>query len=94
MQRSFTVHGDREFAEQRRRELVDDHGVTRVDFAAAGARLTLGELLERFFEAPHLWKPATVVSHRPVVQALLADPIARRRVVVLTPGDVRAAICR
>jgi integrase len=94
VQRSFTVRGDAVFAEQRRRELVEDHGVTRVDFATAGARLTLGELLERFFDAPHLWKPATVVSHRPVVRALMADPLGRRRLVVLTPGDVRAAICR
>jgi integrase len=29
-----------------------------------------------------------------VVRALVADPLARRRLVVLTPGDVRAAICR
>jgi hypothetical protein len=63
VQRSFTVRGDAVFAAQRRRELVDDHGVARVDFATAGARSTVGELLERFFDAPHLWKPATVVSH-------------------------------
>jgi hypothetical protein len=94
VQRSFTVHGDADYAEQRRRVLVDDHGVTRVDFAVAGARLTVGELLERFFDPPHLWKPATVVSHRPVVRALIADPFARRRLIVLTAGDVRAAIWR
>lgn len=94
VQRSFTVHGDPVFAEERRRELVEDHGVTRVDFATAGARLTVGGLLGRFFDAPHLWKPATVVSHRPVVRALMADPLGRRRSVVLTAGDVRAAICR
>jgi integrase len=94
VQRSFTVRGDGVFAEKRRRELVEDYGVTRVDFTTAGARLTVGELLERFFEAPHLWKPATVVSHRPVVHALLADPLAQRRLAVFTPGDVRAAICR
>jgi hypothetical protein len=52
IQRSFTVRGDAVFAEQRRRELVEDHGVTRVDFATAGARLTVGELLGRFFDAP------------------------------------------
>lgn len=94
VQRSFTVHGDAAFAEQRRRELVDDHGVSRVDFTTAGARLTVGELLERFFEAPHLWKPATVVSHRPVIRALMADPLSRRRLVVLTVGEVRAAVAR
>lgn len=94
VQRSSTVHGDAEYAQRRRRELVDGYGVTRVEFTTAGARLTVGELLERFFEAPHLWKPATVVSHRPVIHALLADPLAQRRLAVFTPGDVRAAICR
>jgi hypothetical protein len=78
VQRSFTVRGDSLFAEKRRRELVEDYGVTRVELTTAGARLTVGELLERFFEAPHLWKPATVVSHRPVIQALVVDPLARR----------------
>lgn len=45
--------------------------------------------MERFFEAPHLWKPATVVSHRPVMGALIADPLARRRLIALIAGDVR-----
>lgn len=95
-ERAAVVHraGDAEFAERRRHELIDDYVVTRVDFSSAGARLTLGELLERFFAAQHLWKPATVVSHRPVVHALVADPLAHRRLVVLTAGDVRAAISR
>lgn len=94
VQRSFTVRGDAEFAERRRRELVDDYGVNRVAFTTEAARLTVADLMERFFDAPHLWKPATVVSHRPVVRALIADPIGRRRLVTLTAGDVRAAICR
>jgi integrase len=94
VQRSFTVHGDGEVAQRRRRELVDDYGVSRVANTTEAARLTVAELMARFFEAPHLWKPATVVSHRPVVQALIGDPIGRRRLVALTPGDVRATICR
>jgi len=94
VQRSFRVHGDAEFAERRRRELVEDHGVTRVEYTTAGAGLSVGEILVRFFEAPHLWVPATVVSHRPVIRALVADPLARRRLVVLTVGDVRAAIAQ
>jgi integrase len=94
VQRSFTVHGDVDVAERRRRELVDDYGLSRVAFSTDAARLTVAELMERFFEAPHLWKPATVVSHRPVVKALMSDALGRRRLVTLTPGDVRAAICR
>ena len=64
VQRSFTVHGDKEAAEQRRRELVDDFGISRIAFASEASRLTVAELLERFFAAPHLWKPATVASHQ------------------------------
>lgn len=94
VQRSFTVHGDVDVAERRRRELVDDYGLSRVAFSTDAARLTVAELMERFLEAPHLWKPPTVVSHRPVVKALMSDALGRRRLVTLTPGDVRAAICR
>lgn len=93
VQRSFTVHGDDEIAE-RRRELVDDYGVSRIAFTSEASRLSVAELMERFFDAPHLWKPATVVSHRPVVKALMGDALGRRRLVTLTPSDVRAAICR
>lgn len=52
VQRSFTVHGDAAVAEQRRRDLVEDFGVSRVEFTTVGARLSVGELMERFFEAP------------------------------------------
>lgn len=48
----------------------------------------------RFFATPHLWKPATVRSHRPVVRALIDDDLGRRRLVTLTAGDVQAAIRR
>ena len=94
VQRSFTVHGDEEAAEHRRRELVDDFGISRIALASEASRLTVAELLERFFAAPHLWKPATVVSHRHVIRSLVEDALGRRRLVALTPGDVRAAICR
>lgn len=89
-----TVHGDAVFAHARRRELVDDFGVTRVSFTCAGAQLRVGELLERFFAAPQLWAPATVASHRWVVRGLRDDAIARRRLVTLTAGDVRAVVAR
>ena len=96
VQRSFTVHGprDKEAAEQRRPELVDDFGISRIAFASEASRLTVAELLERFFAAPHLWKPATVASHQHVIRALVDDSPGRRRLVALVPGDVRAAICR
>jgi hypothetical protein len=92
VQRSFTVHGDNEAAEQRRRELVDDFGISRIAFASEASRLTVAELLERFFAAP--WKPATVALHKRVIRALVEDSLGRRRLVALVPGDVRAAIWR
>lgn len=92
VQRSFTVHGDAEYAQRRRRELVDGYGVSRVEFTTAGARLTVGELLERFFEAPHLWKPATVVSHRPVIHALL--PLGGRQEAAPSDQLRRPGRCR
>ena len=64
VQRSFTVHGDEDVAQRRRAELVADFGVSRVNFTTEAARLTVAQLMERFFAAPHLWKPATVRSHR------------------------------
>jgi hypothetical protein len=94
IQRSFTVHGDVAAAEKRRRELVDQYGVTRVAWSTAGARMTLGDLVQKFCDAPHLWKPATYTSHRSVVQQLIADPLAKERLVTLTPGEVLAAIGR
>lgn len=94
MQRSYTVRGDAKDAERRRRELVDQVGVSRLVFTGEAARPTVADLLERWFLAPHLWKRATVVSHQHVVRTLVADPLTRRRVVLLTPGDVTGAICR
>jgi hypothetical protein len=93
-QRSFSVHGDAEYAQRRRRELVDLWGVSRVAITSEGARLTTADLLDRYRRAPHLWKPATMISHASVLKALVADPIGRRRLINLTAGDVRAAISR
>jgi len=94
IQRSFTVHGDRWFAQRRRQELVDEFGVIRIDGSVWAARVTVGELLQTWFDAPHDWRRATVVSHRPVVRALLADPLARSRLAGLTLGDVQSTILR
>ena len=93
-QRSFTIHGDAEYAQRQRRELVDLWGVTRVAITSEGAQLTTADLLDRYGRAPHLWKPATVISHASVLKALVADPIGRRRLINLTAGDARAAISR
>lgn len=65
-----------------------------MNFTTEAARLTVAQLVERFFATPHLWKPATVRSHRPVVRALIDDDLGRRRLVTLTAGDVQAAIRR
>jgi len=94
VQRSFTIRGNREEAERRRSELVDAFGRTRVTDAIEASGLRVGELLERWLDAPHLWKHATVVSHSSVVHALVADPIARCRLALLTQSEVVGAIRR
>jgi len=94
VQRSFTVRGDREHAEARRRELVADVGIIRVDVTALGGRMTVGELLERFLAGSLAWQPATLASHRHVVGTLLADRLAQRRLAALSPGYLRATIRR
>ena len=92
VQRSFTLHGDAEFAQRRRYELVDDCGVSRVAVTSDMARLSVADLLGRFLGAPHVWKPATLMSHTTVVKALSGDALGRRQLVALSAGDVRAAI--
>ena len=53
-QRSFSVHGDAEYAQRRRRELVDLWGVTREALTSEGARLTTADLLDRYRRAASL----------------------------------------
>jgi integrase len=93
VQRSFTVHGDETWAHRRRCELVEDYGVNRLGSSDIPA-LNVGDLLQRFIAAPHSWKPATLASHRHVVDGLVADPLARRPVVGLNAAVVRATVVR
>jgi hypothetical protein len=94
IQRSFTVHGDAALAGKARRELVAGYGSARSDIKCAASAVTVGELLEGYLGSAQLWKPATAVSHRHVIWALLGDPLYRCRLQSLTPAVVRAAICR
>ena len=93
VQRSFTVHGDEAWAQRRRCELVEDYGIDRVGSSDIPG-LNVAELLTRFMAGPHPWKPATYTSHRHVVDDLVADPVARRPLLTLTAGTVRATIVR
>jgi hypothetical protein len=79
VQRSFTVRGDAALAEQRRRELVTDFGISRFSVTTSAARMNVGDLMQAFFDAPHLWKPTTVASHRPVVRSLIKAPLGGAR---------------
>lgn len=75
VQRSFTVHGDADHAWERRRELVARFGLDRRLLYCRAASWTLAQLLERFLEGEHGWKPATFTSNRSVAKFLTADPI-------------------
>jgi len=94
VQRSFTVHADRELADEHRRALVERFGVDRSALYCEGARWTVGELLERFIEAEHQWRPATRSSHTSVVRFLTRDPLGRVGVAALTPLLVEEVLAR
>jgi hypothetical protein len=94
VQRSFTVHGDLERAEQRRRELVERFGVDRGALYCEGARWSVAELLGRFIAAEHQWRPATRSSHAPVVRFLVSDSLGRFGVAVLAPVNVEETMRR
>ena len=88
VQRSVTVRGELEQAEQRRAEL-----------AAQAARLralrqpplrTVGQLLRVWLDAEHDWKPSTWQGYRHSVRRLIADPVAGRPPETLTPPVLRA----
>ena len=94
IQRSFTVRGDAALAARARRELVAEYGSTRAGVSHAASAVTVGELLEGYLGSAHLWKPATLSSHRHVVSTLAEDPLCRCRLQSLTPAVMRTAICR
>jgi hypothetical protein len=82
VQRSFTVRGDAELAEARRRELVADYGLDLSVLHASG--ITVGELLIRWFPRR---------THLEAVDRGVAERRAWTRLVVRsepTAGDVRA----
>jgi integrase len=85
VQRSFTVHGDHQRVEERRRDLVARFGLDRSTLYCRAAGWSLGELLERFMAAEHLWKPSTRSSHASVVRFLASEPVGRVGVAALTP---------
>jgi integrase len=92
VQRSFTVRGDAEHAEARRRELVTDYGVDLSVLHASG--MTVGELLTRWFAAGHVWKPSTRIVYDSDVRALRSDPIASVRLCSLDPAVMHRVIGR
>ncbi len=94
VQRSFTVHGDAEGVEARRVELVDRFALDRSALYCAGARWSIRELLERFIEADHEWRPATRSSTCSAARLLAADRLAEVGLAALGPSHVEAAFAR
>jgi integrase len=91
VQRSFAFHGGAEEAQLRRKELAAEWAERRA-IRRAAPFLSVGELLERWLNAHHDWRPATWIGARSNVKALRADPLAARRVSTLKPEHVRAAM--
>ncbi|CAB4942282.1 MAG: hypothetical protein F2868_15640 [Actinobacteria bacterium] len=94
VQRSFTVHGDREMAEDHRQALTERFGVDRRALYCESARWTLGELLARFIEAPHDWRAATRSSNASVIRYLIGDPLGEVGLTMVSPMVVKNAIVR
>jgi hypothetical protein len=94
VQRSFTVHGDAESAQDHRRDLVERFAVDKSALYCAGVRWSVGELLVRFVEAEHQWKPATWSSHRSVLRFLAADQLAGLGLAGLCPAQFEGAMVR
>lgn len=90
-QRSVSVHGTRQDAERRARELTAGRAPRQVP---PGPLLSLCELLALLITADHPWKPSTLVGYRSTARALGADELAVCRVASLTPADVRKAMSR
>ena len=94
LQRSVTFRGSASDAESYRSELAAEY-VARRSITRAAPMLTVGELLTRWLEADHPWKPSTSVGYRSNVRHLIADPsLAPTRVVSLTPRVIRQAFAR
>jgi integrase len=93
VQRSFWFHGEPDNAEERRRELAAQFAEYRAVRRAAPF-LTVGELLERWLDAQHDWRPSTWSGARSNAKALRADAIAGRRVATLRPEVVRVAMAQ
>jgi integrase len=91
VQRSFHFHGSADEAEERRAELAAQFAEYRAVRRAAPF-LTVGELLERWIGAHSDWRPSTWAGVRSNVKALVADPIASRRVSSLRPETGRAVM--
>lgn len=94
LQRSVTFRGSAPDAEAYRSELAAEY-VARRSITRAAPMLTVEELLTRWLEADHPWKPSTAVGYRSNVRHLIADrPLASARVVSLTPRVIRQAFAR
>ena len=92
--RSVTVRVTRALAEQYAAELAAEYRARR-SVTKAAPMLTVTELLYRWLEADHPWKPSTVVGYRSNAKALQSDAVlAKARVVSLTPRILRAAFAR
>jgi integrase len=94
VQRSFTVRGDREVVEARRRDLVERFGLDRGALYCESARWSVAELLDRWASAEHQWRPATRASHVSVVRYLRTDRLGGMGLAALAPRHVEDAFAR
>jgi hypothetical protein len=92
LQRSVTFRGTEADAAAHRQALAAQH-VAQRSLVGPSPRLTVAELLERWLDADQPWKPSTRIGYQSTARFLrTAEPLARLRVVDLTPRLVRSVL--
>src|SRR2546430_1402261 len=73
---------------------ASDYGSEGWGVESLRVRWSVGELLVRFVEADHRWKPATWSSHRSVMRFLFVDRLAGLGLAGLSPVQIEGAAGR
>ena len=88
--RSVTVHGVLANARRRQEELAAQAAALR-ETQQAPLR-NVGDLLERWLDDEHAWKPGTWRGYRDTCRRLRPDPLMRRVPTTVTPPVLQAAM--
>lgn len=92
-QRSFTHHGDEASARCRKADLLQLYGKRRT-ILLGPVPTTVGALLDRFLEAPHVWSPTTRRRIEGQAARLRTDAVYRMSLSAAGPASMERMIGR